>query len=113
VAGSEGRYRVELESRRGRDTLRIESEQFEVADRGTDFLNAEMRAPLLRRIAEETAGRFYTAETVGTLPDDIVYTESGITVRETKDLWDMPIVFLVLMLLLGSEWVYRRRRGLV
>ena len=113
VASSEGRYRVELEAHRGRDTLRIEAEQLEVADRGTDFLNAEMRSPLLKRIAEETGGRFYTPATVASLPDDVVYTESGITVRETRDLWDMPIVFLTLMLLLGSEWVYRRRRGLV
>jgi uncharacterized membrane protein len=113
VAAAEGRYRIELDAHRGGDSLRIEPTQFEVADRGADFLNAEMRAPLLRRIAEETGGRFYTAATVSSLPDDIVYTESGITVRETKDLWDMPIVFLSLMLLLGTEWVYRRARGLV
>jgi uncharacterized membrane protein len=113
VASGEGRYRVELEAHRGRDTLRIEPEQLEVADRGADFLNAEMRSPLLKRIAEETGGRFYTAATVGKLPDDVVYTESGVTVRETRDLWDMPVVFLALMLLLGAEWVYRRRRGLV
>ena len=91
----------------------VEPEQIEVADRGTDFLNAEMRSPLLKRIAEETGGRFYTAATVATLPDDVVYTESGITVRQTKDLWDMPVVFLALMVLLGTEWTYRRRRGLV
>ncbi len=113
VAGSEGRHRVELEARRGSDTVRVEPEVVEVADRGTDFLNAEMRAPLLKRIAEETGGRFYTAATVSSLPEDVVYTESGVTVRETRDLWDMPVVFFVLMLLLGTEWVYRRRRGLL
>ena len=46
------------------------------------------------------------------LANDAIYTESGVTVREAKDLWDMPAVFLLLALLLGAEWGYRRWRGL-
>jgi len=42
----------------------------------------------------------------------VLYTESGVTVRESRDLWDMPAVFLVLVVLLGGDWAYRRRRGL-
>ena len=84
-----------------------------MADRGGDFLNAEMRAPLLERLAAETGGKFYTAATVDQLPDDVRYTQSGVTVKETKDLWDMPIIFFGLVALLGTEWIYRRRRGLV
>jgi hypothetical protein len=34
-------------------------------------------------------------------------------VQEQKDLWDMPIVFLLLVGLVGAEWTYRRLRGLV
>ncbi len=46
------------------------------------------------------------------LPDDVVFTEAGVTVRDARDLWDMPIVFLLLATLLGAEWGYRRWRGL-
>jgi uncharacterized membrane protein len=113
VADHEGRYRVDLAAIRGRDTLKIEPAELQVIDRGADFLNAEMRAPLLRRIAEETGGRFYTASTASQLPNDVAYTESGVTVRETRDLWDMPILFLALMTLLGAEWGYRRLRGMI
>ena len=113
VPTQEGVHRIELEARHGGDTLRLEPEMVTVADRGADFVNAEMRAPLLERIAQETGGRFYTTATASRLPDDVIYTESGVTVTETKDLWDMPIVFFVLAALLGTEWVYRRRKGLV
>jgi uncharacterized membrane protein len=113
VPSSEGSYRIDLETVRGRDTLRLEPAALKVADRGADFVNAEMRAPLLKRIADETGGRFYTAATVARLADDVQYTESGVTVTDAKDLWDMPIVFLALLGLLGGEWAYRRRRGLV
>jgi hypothetical protein len=112
VPREEGVYRLDVEAANGADTLRTEPLFVMVADRGADFLNAELRAPLLRRIAQETGGRYYTPATVGQLADDTQYTESGITVTEVKDLWDMPVVFGVLMLLLGSEWLLRRRRGL-
>jgi len=42
----------------------------------------------------------------------VVFTESGVTVRDSRDLWDMPIVFFLLVGLLGAEWSYRRWRGL-
>ena len=73
---------------------------------------AEQRPAVLRRIAQETGGRYYTLDDVSRLADDAMFTESGVTVREAKDLWDMPAVFLVLALLLGAEWGYRRWRGL-
>jgi hypothetical protein len=37
----------------------------------------------------------------------------GETVREQKELWDMPAVFIALLVLACSEWLYRRRKGLV
>jgi hypothetical protein len=81
-------------------------------DQGADVEQAELRAPLLRRIAQETGGRYYPLAEADKLAEDVVYTESGVTVREALDLWDMPIVFLVLALLLGAEWALRRSRGM-
>ena len=46
------------------------------------------------------------------LPEDVRYTESGATVFEHYELWDMPIAFFLLLLLFGAEWVYRRAGGL-
>jgi hypothetical protein len=83
-----------------------------VADLGAEFYGAEMRRPLLRRIADETGGRFYTPETMRTLPEDIAMSKGGITVVQEMDLWDMPAVLLLLVVLLSAEWAYRRRRGL-
>ena len=81
-------------------------------DQGADVAQAEQRADVLKRIANETGGRYYTIDNVSQLADDAMFTESGVTVREAKDLWDMPIVFLLLARLLGAEWAFRRWRGL-
>jgi hypothetical protein len=33
--------------------------------------------------------------------------------RETKELWDMPIIFFLVILLRFSEWFLRRKWGIV
>jgi hypothetical protein len=77
-----------------------------------EYTMAEMRRPFMQRIADETGGRFYTAETVHTLPEDIALTKRGVTVVNEMDLWDMPVIFLLLVALVSAEWGYRKYRGL-
>ena len=71
-----------------------------------------MRAPLLKRIAEETGGRFFTPANVSSLPEAISYSGRGVTVVEERELWDMPALFLLLVAFIAAEWGYRRVRGL-
>lgn len=112
VAEEAGVYSIGALARRGRDTTRGPAAALLADDQGADVEQAELRAPLLRRIANETGGRYYPLAQASQLAEDVVYTESGVTVRESLDLWDMPIVFLALALLLGGEWALRRSRGL-
>jgi hypothetical protein len=83
-----------------------------VADLNTEYFDAEMRAPLLKRIATETGGRFYTPETASTLAEDVAMSKRGVTVVNQMDLWDMPATFLLLVMLVSAEWAYRKSRGL-
>jgi hypothetical protein len=34
-------------------------------------------------------------------------------VRETRDLWDMPAIFLLLLMLRSGEWLLRRKWGVI
>ena len=112
TAVDSGRYELTAEARFGRDSVETSSTTLLVDDQGADVSQAERQVPLLKRIAEETGGRYYDIDDAARLADDAAFTNSGITVREAKDLWDMPVVFLTLALLLGAEWGYRRWRGL-
>ncbi|HET9983448.1 MAG TPA: hypothetical protein VFQ38_07670 [Longimicrobiales bacterium] len=77
-----------------------------------EYFDAAQRAPLLRRIAAETGGRYYTEASAGALPEDIALSGRGATVTEERELWDMPIVLLLFVGLVGAEWGVRRGRGL-
>lgn len=96
----------------GRDTLHAEPAYVRVAAPTTEFFGSEMRSTLLRQISEETGGRYYTPERATDIARDMVYSASGATVVEKRDLWDMPMVFALMMMALGGEWLLRRRRGL-
>jgi len=108
-----GVHEVRVEARRpGADTAMADPVFVEAAEPQDEYFDAAMRAPLLKRIAAETGGRFYTPATVRTLAEDLRFTRSGVTVTERRELWDMPIVFLLLGSLVAGEWAYRRARGL-
>ncbi len=108
----QGRHEIQVTARYQGAVIGIGTSHVEVGDLGAEFFGAEMQADVLKHIAAETGGRFYTPETVETLPEDVSFTESGTSVFEERDLWDMPIVFLLLAATLVAEWIYRRQRGL-
>ena len=108
----EGLYEVRIEATTDGELLGNDTAFFRVAPSDSEYYDSTMRAPLLERVAEETGGRFYTADTVDSLVDDIQTVGGGVTVIEERDLWDMPALLFLLFVLLLGEWGYRRARGL-
>jgi uncharacterized membrane protein len=111
---TEGEYQIRVVARRGEGHSVGEDELFlSVGPSQVEYFDAGLRRGTLERLARETGGVYYEAETVGRLPEDIQYTGAGVTLTEEMDLWDMPILFFLLVGFVGGEWVFRRRRGLV
>jgi len=108
-----GSYVAEIVAGRGKDELGRSVVVFRREDGVAESFRTAQNRELLEKLAEQTGGRYYTASNAARLPEEISYSEAGITTRETKDLWDMPVVFLLALLLRGSEWVLRRRWGVV
>ena len=108
----EGLYEVRIEATTDGELLGDDTAYFRVAPSDSEYYDSTMRAPLLERVAEETGGRFYTADTLDSLVDEIQTVGGGVTVIEERDLWDMPALLFLLFVLLLGEWGYRRARGL-
>jgi len=108
-----GDYEIELIAEREGAELGTDRAYLHAAPSDDEYFDAARHTSLLQRVAEETNGQFYTPETVGTLPEDITISGAGVTLIEEHDLWDMPAIFLILLLLMGAEWGFRRVRGLV
>lgn len=109
---AQGWYEAKLEATRGGKSIGSTVTHFRAAPGEAEFFDATMHAATLRRIAEETGGRYYDAAGTSSLADDLRYTGRGVTTVEEHDLWHMPIVLMLLVGLLCAEWGYRRVVGL-
>ena len=112
VPDEAGIYTVKVGAERAQKPLGTGSMNVRVSAGDAEYFDAAMRAPLLKRIAEETGGRFFTSTNVASLPEAISYSGRGVTVVEERELWDMPALFMLLIALVSAEWGYRRVRGL-
>jgi uncharacterized membrane protein len=92
----------------GRDVI-----TFQRMDGVAENFHTEQNRDLLERLAAQTGGQYWKPAGLGKLAGSIPFSEAGVTMRETRDLWDLPLVFLVLLLLRFSEWWLRRAWGIV
>ncbi|HKQ72413.1 MAG TPA: glutamine amidotransferase [Blastocatellia bacterium] len=107
-----GLYKIEMTARRGATTLGSAQSTFLITDRTREFHDAAQNVELLRRAAAETGGKYFPLSDSSDLLDEITLLEGKNSERVSKDLWDMPINFLLLIGLAGAEWFLRKRRGL-
>ncbi|HTW67991.1 MAG TPA: glutamine amidotransferase [Bryobacteraceae bacterium] len=112
-AGHAGSYVAEVIATRGQTELGRSVVTFRREDGVAENFHLEQNRDLLEKLSSQTGGRYYRPNEVSRLGEDISYSDAGITVRETKDLWDMPIVFFIVLLLCCTEWVLRRKWGVV
>lgn len=111
----EGLYKIEVTARRaGKQATALAAAQtsFIVGPLNREAHNAAQNVELLKRIAAETGGGYYTATQVDKLLDDITHTEGAGSIRVSYDLWDMPINFILIAGLVAGEWFIRKRKGL-
>lgn len=92
----------------GRDVLTLQR-----MDGVAENFHTEQNRDLLERLASQTGGQYWKPGDLGKLASAIPFSEAGVTIRETKDLWDLPLVFMILLLLRFSEWWLRRTWGIV
>jgi uncharacterized membrane protein len=107
-----GFYEVRVDASRGEEMLGSATTWLEASPLDDEYFDAERGTALLKRIAEETGGRYYTPENAHGLAEDLSYAQGGATVSERKELWDMPVVFLLALALISTEWGYRKWRRL-
>ncbi len=112
VPDEPGLYDIRVNAARDQKELGAAAMHIRVSAGDSEYFDAAMRAPLLKRIADETGGRFFTPTTAASLPEAISYSGRGVTVVEERELWDMPVLFMLLVALVSAEWGYRRTKGL-
>jgi hypothetical protein len=108
-----GDYQLRVEIGDAGDLLASKETRFEVSADGSEYYQSEMNEALLRTLARDTEGRFFRPSEADGLAEALDKRRYRSNSLVRYQLWDMPVIFLLLVLCLGAEWSYRRWRGLV
>ncbi len=108
-----GSYVAEITARRGSQPLGKDVLSFRRQDGVAENYHREQNRELLQQLAQQTGGQYYKPGDAKRAAREIAFSEAGVTSRELRDLWDMPAVFLAVLLLKSTEWMLRRRWGVV
>ena len=91
----------------GDETLGTAEVAVRRADGVAEHFRVEQNRALLERIANATGGTYFALADAAKIPEVVRFSEAGLVERRVLDLWNMPIVFIVLLLLKGTEWILR------
>lgn len=106
-AAAPGIYRFTATAASGDETLGTARVAARRANGVAEHFRIEQNRPLLERLASVTGGTYFSLADVGRIPEAVRFSDAGLVERQVLDLWNMPAVFLLLLLLKASEWLLR------
>ena len=104
-----GRYRMEANSA---DRSLSNTTEFQVADIKPEMANTDIQIDALRRFADLSGGQCLSILQLHELSSLLNRERHTTTVRTGLPLWDNWLVSFLLVLLMGFEWIVRRRYDL-
>lgn len=108
-----GEYTITATGTLNGEALGKQQALFEVKQSYAEFSDAALNVNLLTNLAEMSGGKYYPIEEAGQLVKQISLVESATSQITDVDIWDLPLIFGLIIFLLGMEWFLRKRGGLV
>jgi uncharacterized membrane protein len=113
TAEKPGSYLTEVVARRGEQPIGRDVLTFQRMDGVAENFHTGQNRELLSRLAQQTGGKYWRPQDLSDLPDEIAFSEAGVTTREINELWNMPIFLIAILALRSAEWLLRRKWGVV
>ena len=112
-ADSQGNYHIKVSGTQGEVAIGEDSTEIFAQLQLAELENPQLDESLLKQLAAKTGGAYLPFAEASTLPEKINALQRPIFATEERDLWDTPLVLICVVALLGTEWLLRKRKGLV
>jgi hypothetical protein len=93
------------------------SGRFSVGDQSVEFSETKMNKPLLQQLAAVSGGTYTDAADFNALVDGLLtrpeMKPSPRTSTSEIELWNLPLLLFIIVILLGIEWFLRKRSGML
>ena len=110
---SEGRIMFIAEGIRDQLSLGSDTLEVEVLPLEKEFLYSGINEAYLKNIAENHGGRYFQLVQIDSLIQVLKPSAQTITVQKQIDLWFHISMFLIIGVSILTEWVLRKRFGLI
>lgn len=112
VTDEEGVYELEVEAEQDGTPIGTHTQSFLVRPSKEEFQDATLKRAFLTDLAQTADGFYYEPEEADAIPVNLRGRRTSTSIYQASYLWDMPLLFGLILLLLSLEWIYRRRKGL-
>lgn len=98
----------------GDEPLGTDTIEFQVDAEDLEHNTPKANLRLLQYLAQHSAGFYYDAENAGRAFERLLQRPAGYSklVRKSEERWNHGLLFLLVVLLLGGEWLVRKKSGL-
>ena len=114
VPEQQGQYQIKV-AVDGWDTPPAEK-AFVVSESTQEFADTALKQDMLKEMADLTHGKYFDLSNVAAMPaairDGMRTASLATTVPQDYPIWDMPILLMIAVALVSTEWIVRRRSGL-
>jgi uncharacterized membrane protein len=107
-----GLYRLHVDARGGPAPIDAIDQWLNVGGGDREFADPRLNEALLQRLARQSGGRYVRAADAGSIVSDLTSAIPRQTEPVRRDLWHEPWAYALVVGLLASEWILRRRWGL-
>ncbi len=113
----EGDYSYTAKAQRGGKVVGDDKGTFSVGGLNVEFLDTRMNKLFLQQIADRTGGKYFDANAIESLPNDIAslpnFKPRELTHTREIELWNYRWMLALIVLLLVVEWFTRKRNGMI
>ena len=108
----QGVYVINVEALRDGQVIGKHYQSFLSRTSKDEFFNATLKRKFLENLVEANNGVYYTPSEFENIPVNVQTRKTSTSIYRNEYLWDMPILFILALIVLSIEWIYRRRKGL-
>ena len=106
-ADDTGIYRFEAEANVDGEVLGRSRVAIRREDGIAEHFHVQQNRTRLERLAAATGGQYFALSDADEIPEAVQFSDAGIVERRLLELWNMPILFLMLLGFKAGEWVLR------
>ena len=109
----DGHHKIHVEAHHDGRLLGKGSAEFIVQTTALEFQDTQLKETALKDLADVSGGSYRHLDDVSDLPLAIKDVSDSYAFIRERSLWDNAIMMVIAVALLGTEWLIRKRKGLV